>query len=175
MTPTAPLNPGTFLSSLAFRAGLDAARFGSGSTSILYFTGAPTTGGMGITQATTAALGSEFTVELPGMYHVRVSGTNAGAAPAVAGVSINTDAAGLTAAVTLAVVGMEAIATTAGQDAAGNAAPLELSEVIAVTAADIQAGRDAGADGAVIRAHGSGAGLVVAACTFAMKRISSLF
>jgi len=169
------LNPGTFLSSLAFRGGLDAARFGSTNTAIAYFTGAATVGGLGISETTAAQSGSEFTIDRPGVYQVSLFLTNAGAAPALAGISLNTDNAGLTAAVTLAVAGMEVVQAAAGQDVPGNAAPLSLSFPLAVTAADIAAGVANGDAGAVMRIHASGAGIVTGSGVLAIHRVASLF
>jgi hypothetical protein len=169
------LNPGTYLASLAFRAGLNATPQGSAATSIARFDGSPSLQGDGVSQATTAADGTIVTITRPGIYLATYSGTNAGAASAAVGFSVNTDAAGLTAAVAFSVQGMEDLQTAAGQDAAANAAALRLVTPIAVTQADIDAGITGGASGALLRCHVTGAGLVTGAGMFAVRRIASFF
>lgn len=121
---------------------------GTGSTSILRF---DTTGaaGAGLALATTAALGTTITITRAGLYHCSLTyATTAGGAENRIGITVNTDAAGLTGTVGMATTGIGDYASTLSA-AATNAYP-KLTFVATITRALAVAG-------AVIRFHASDA------------------
>lgn len=148
------LNPGTDAIFRAFRAGLDASPFGSAATAVLRFEGiGQGDEGNGFEYTVDGVNGSRLAITRSGLYVVSLRLQHAGATGVAAGVSMNTDAAGLVAIPSYAVQGMQDVQLSNDAGASGAAAPLSVDAFVAVRAEDVQAGIDAGEGGAVIRAH----------------------
>ncbi len=174
------MNPGTDGKLRAFRAGLDAARVGAVSTAVLYFAGVGVGDeGNGFEYTGDANAASRIAITKSGLYVVSLRLLNAGAAGVVAGVTMNTDNAGLTATPAWSVVGMQDLQTATG--VASASPPVNLDAFVTVRGADINAGIAAGNGGAVIRAHalatggGAPAGLTVASASLTIRRLAPIF
>ncbi|MCG8590652.1 MAG: hypothetical protein MJE66_15280 [Proteobacteria bacterium] len=165
------LNPGTYLSSLRFTAGLNASPYGSVDTTVMRFEGSGAPEGTGLSQVTTAENGTVITVEKPGMYAVQLRGGNGAATPLITGVTVNADAFALTNPPNFGTAGTRDVDITEGPDAAGNAGSCALTSMVAVTAADIAAGTG----GAQLRVHGSGGSIVVGTASLQVRRMGSIF
>ncbi len=175
MNPLSPLNPGTYLSSLLFSAGLNAAPYGSVDTTVMRFEGTGVPQGTGLAQVTTAENGTIVTVQKPGLYAVQLRGGNGAATPLITGVTVNADAFALTNAPNFGTPGTRDVDITEGTDAPGNAGSCALTSMVAVTAEDIAAGEAAGANGAQLRVHGSGGGIVTGTASLQVRRVGSIY
>lgn len=171
----AQLNPGTFLASLLFSAGLDAALYGAVDTTVMRFVGTGSPMGTGLAQATTADNGTIVTVSRAGLYAVQLRGNNTANGTLITGITVNCDAFALTNPPNFGTAGTRDVDVTEGQDAAGNGASCALTSLVSVSNADIRAGIAAGAAGAQLRVHGSGGGISQGTASLQIRRVQSTF
>lgn len=136
--------------------GLDVALVGAVDTAILRGSASVATEGTAISLETNADNGSVFTIRERGVYMALLWGNHAEPpARTAVGVSLNTDAAGLTADPTTAVVGMlDAYDQSLGVGASAQGS-LHFCLSFGVRPQDIAAGVAAGGEGALLRFHGT--------------------
>jgi len=173
------LNPGTFLSTLSFTAGLDPAISGSLDTSVLLFLGDPLTEGAEIEAVSTAENGTIFYVQKAGMYSVQFRSQNASASPVSVGVNVgfrgDPGTSVLVDVPSLSQFTTQDAAVFQGQDAAGNSANVSLTSMIEVSQSEIIKAQANFLPGTPVRILASGGSLDPATSTLKLRRVQSVY